>query len=209
MQIQGKKMKHPIRQPMSAIILAGGNSSRMRKEKSLLPVQGAPLIRQVADNLNPFFNEIIISSRDRESFGFMPYRVVHDKETGHGPLMGIMCGLEASGHGVNFVIACDIPEIDREFLEMMMRYTEDYEIVVPVTGDGKYEPLFAFYHRDLIDRIKDLLNRGRRKIIELYSMAKIKLIPMDDNDWYYNLNTETDFQAYMHARKKTPPDKRN
>lgn len=185
----------------SAIILAGGQSSRMKTDKALLPMNGKRMIELVTQNLEPYFNEIIISTHSRASLEFLPYKLVEDKEPGYGPLMGILCGLEASSNAVNFVMACDIPEIDISFIMEMMRYTQQYEIVVPLGGNDEYEPLFAFYNRSLIERINNLLSRDIRKIIELYSMASVKYIPFDKNaapfSWYYNLNTVDDYYNYI------------
>lgn len=185
----------------SAIILAGGQSSRMKTDKALLPINGKRMIELVTQNLEPYFNEIIISTHSRASLEFLPYKLVEDKEQGYGPLMGILCGLEVSSNDVNFVMACDIPEIDISFITEMMSYTQQYEIVVPLGGEDEYEPLFAFYNRSLIGRINDLLGRGIKKIIELYSLASVKYIPFDKNAapfaWYYNLNTVNDYHNYM------------
>lgn len=185
----------------SAVILAGGKSARMGKteDKALLRVSGIRLIEKITRDLEPHFREIIISA-NRETistYNFLPYQTVVDKELNQGPLMGILTGLEASNHPVNFVMACDIPEIDFTFIQEMMTFTAQYDIVVPVTGKDKYEPLFAFYHRRLIPKIEDLLDRRIRKIIELFSLCRVKYIPLEKNNWFYNLNTLTDYEKYM------------
>lgn len=183
--------------PMTAIILAGGNSQRMRREKPLLPVQGKTLVQHVADNITPFFSEIIISTQEPDRFAFLPYPIVADEKKGHGPFMGILSGLKASSHSINFIIACDIPEINPSFLLSMIEYTDAYEIVVPVTSDNHFEPLFAFYHQDLINRIENLINHQVNKIIDLYPLARVKTIPMNSNHWYLNLNTEPEYLNYI------------
>ena len=186
-------------QKMSAIVLAGGKSARMKENKALLPIQGIPLIRRICRNLENHFQEIIISAHAAEAFDFLPYRVVVDEQPGQGPLMGICRGLEASTNPINFVIACDIPEIDIPFLHRMMDYTDRYEMVVPVSGKDKYEPLFAFYHKNLIPRIKNLLKQQTRQIIQLFPLAQVKYIPLENTGWYYNLNNPVDYQKYIQS----------
>jgi len=187
--------------PMSAVILAGGKSMRMEEDKSLLMVSGLTLIEKIARDIGPYFREIIISVNPEtmDRYSFLPFRAVADKEPGQGPLRGILTGLQASAHPVNFVMACDIPEIDGPFLQKMMwfTFTGQYDIVVPVTGEGKYEPLFAFYHRRLIPSIETLLEQGVRKVIELFPLHRVKYIPMEAADWYYNLNTIEEYRRYM------------
>jgi molybdopterin-guanine dinucleotide biosynthesis protein A len=181
---------------MTAVILAGGNSSRMRMDKALLPLSGSRLIEKVAENIGPFFDEIIISAQTPQQYDFLPYRVVGDKEPGHGPLMGILCGLEASNTDINFIIATDIPDVDTRFLAHLKTFAHHYEIVVPVTKDDLYEPLFAFYNKNLISRIRSLLDKRIRQVIQLYPMATMKKVLMDNNDWYFNLNTDEDLRQY-------------
>jgi molybdopterin-guanine dinucleotide biosynthesis protein A len=184
-------------QKMSAIILAGGKSARMKENKALLPIQGVPLIQRIGQNLEHHFQEIIVSAQSAELFDFLPYRVVKDEQPGQGPLMGVLCGLEASSNPINFVIACDIPEIDVPFLDRLMGYTNQYEIVVPLSGENKYEPLFAFYNKSVIPRIKDLLNQQTRRINRLFPLAQTKYIPLENTGWYYNLNSSEDYRKYI------------
>lgn len=187
----------------SAIILAGGRSTRMQKDKALLPVYGTPLIEHVARNIQRYFDEIIISTQVDNTYPFLPFPVVVDRSEGQGPLMGILCGLEASSNPVNFVIACDIPEVNPSFLFQLMQYTDDYEIVVPITQDNKFEPLFAFYNRSVIPCIRGLLARGIRKILDIYPIARSKTVVMPGNDWFFNLNTFDDYSHYL-KQKPTP-----
>ncbi len=185
--------------PISAVILVGGKSKRMEEDKSLLMVSGLRLIEKISRDIRPYFREIIISA-NRETmdrYSFLPFRAVVDKEPGQGPLRGILTGLQVSAHPVNFVIACDIPEINVSFLQKMMTFTGQYDIVVPVTGKNKYEPLFAFYHRRLIPAIETLLEQGVRKVITLFPLCHVKYIPMETQDWYYNLNTIEDYRRYI------------
>lgn len=183
-------------QDISAIILAGGKSSRMKQDKALLPLNGKSLIETVAAQLEPFFADIVVSARDGQALDFLPYRVAVDQSSGQGPLMGILTGLKASRTPYNFVIACDIPKIDIRFLGSMLEYVRHHDIVVPVSGNSKYEPLFAFYHRRLIPHIEDLMAKGVRQIIKLFPMATVKYIPMPAAGWYFNLNTLEDFNNY-------------
>jgi molybdopterin-guanine dinucleotide biosynthesis protein A len=183
---------------MSAIILAGGKSKRMGGDKALLQVSGLRLIEKIACDIEPYFQEIIISSANSEEiYSFLPFPVVADKEKNQGPLMGILTGLHASKYPINFVVACDIPEINVYFLQKMMAFTSGYDIVVPVTGENMFEPLFAFYHKRVIPHIKNLLDNGVRKVIELFPLCRAKYISLEGEDWYFNLNTDEDYERYL------------
>lgn len=182
---------------IGAIILAGGKATRMNGNKALLPVSGVKLIEKIADNLEPYFGEILISARSKEMFGFLPYPVAVDEKQGFGPIMGILSGLRKSRFDTNFVIACDIPELDIDFIGTMAAFIDAHDIVVPVSGENRFEPLFAFYNKRLIPLIEDLLSRGIRKINQLFPECRTKYIPFKNDGWYHNLNTLEDYQKYL------------
>lgn len=188
---------------MSVIILAGGKSKRMNGNKALLSISGgSTLIEKIASDIEPYFNEILIIAQSKESFDFLSYRIVVDEEPNLGPLMGILTGLRASANEVNFVIACDIPEINFTFLEKMISFTDKYSIVVPVSGENKFEPLFAFYSKNLIPKIEELLKQKERKVSKIFSKCQTKYIPMNNNGWYHNLNTLENYNEYLKTKKK-------
>ena len=76
-----------------------------------------------------------------------------DEVPEQGPLMGIVSALEASTNKLNFVVACDIPKINMSFVNRMITEANESQadIVIPVTGKGKYEPLFAIYRKRIIE----------------------------------------------------------
>ncbi len=181
----------------------------MAVDKAMLKIGEVKLIEKIAAEINPYFKEIFISrgngNREPDPGDTLPaYPAVYDPVPGQGPLMGILMGLRASSSGVNFVLACDIPEIHLPFLFSMAAYTAEYDVVVPVTPDGKYEPLFAFYHRRLIPIIEEMLRNEERKIILLYPRCRVKTILLDNaTHWYRNLNTRQDYLSYLTEKKGT------
>jgi len=182
---------------MSAIILAGGKSSRMKENKALLRVDGKYLIERVIENVKPYFQEIIISTQEPGVFDFLPYPIVLDEEKNQGPIMGILMGLKASSNSLNFVIGCDIPEIYPPFMLKLIDQAARYDIVVPLTGADKYEPLFAFYRKSVVPCIEKLLADNQRKIIKLYDICRTKTVAFENNGWYRNLNTISDYRDYL------------
>jgi len=94
----------------TAIVMAGGESRRMGRDKSLLAVGGHPIIQSICEQLRGHFGEILISANEPEKLAFLGLNVVPDRIPGQGPLMGIACALEASRSNLNFVVAGDIPQ---------------------------------------------------------------------------------------------------
>lgn len=182
----------------TAIILAGGKSSRMGRDKSLLTTNDLPLIGKIASQLEDHFQEIIISANDMEKYRFMHLPVIPDLEVGKGPLMGIYSTLLRSKHEVNFVVACDIPDLDIKYVEELIRAAKDHQIAIPIWSDGKLEPLFAVYKKSILGNIKNMLDAGQRKIRLLFESVDVKYLPLpDEGTWYRNLNTMEDYQNYI------------
>ncbi len=183
----------------TAIIMAGGGSSRMGTDKSMLPIKGQSIIEAICEQLRGFFDEILISANEVDKFAFLGFEVIPDKVPEQGPLMGIASALEASANELNFVVACDIPKINLACVNRML--TEALEsqadIVVPTTGEEKYEPLFAIYRKTALEAINKALSSGKRKITEVFTLCRVKHIELDNTDWLVNLNTMADYEEFQ------------
>lgn len=184
--------------PATAIIMAGGPSSRMGTDKAMLPINGRPLIAHLYNQLRPHFEQILISTNptQQHKYAFLGADVITDRIPGQGPLMGIVSALQASANELNFVVACDIPQADISFVKKMLIEAEQYDVVIPTTGPSRYEPLFAVYKKSSLRAMNDVLAEGRRKIIDIFSKCKVKFINLHDAQWYVNLNTRVDYEKY-------------
>lgn len=183
----------------TAIIMAGGNSKRMGRDKSMLLVRGKPVIEHIAEQLRPHFDQILISSNDADKYGFLGLEVIPDKKTGLGPLMGITCALKASANEVNFVIACDIPEVDISIVRNMIRLAEDADVVMPRVAKTMFEPLFAVYKKNIVPLMQDALESGITKIIVPLENCKVGYLDFSKEQIsaLKNLNTIADYQTYL------------
>jgi len=191
--------------PVSAIILAGGQSRRMQREKSLLPVNGRALIETIIAQIEPHVDEIIVSSAAKEKFVFLRRRIIEDDIPGAGPLAAILSALRVSRHEINFIVACDVPCIHIPFMRKILSLAAAHDIVVPRYRDGKFEPLFAAYHRRIIPAIERQLQGGDRKISHLFPVCDTKFVAMDGQTWFRNLNTEEEYHDYLRQTEKKRP----
>jgi len=183
----------------TAIIMAGGGSSRMGTDKSMLPIKGQSMIEAICEQLRGFFDQILISANEVDKFAFLGFEVIPDKVPEQGPLMGIASALEASANELNFVVACDIPKINLACVNRMLTEAVESQadIVVPTTGEEKYEPLFAIYRKTALEAINKTLSSGKRKITEVFTLCKVKHIELDNTDWLVNLNTMADYEEFQ------------
>lgn len=188
----------------TAIILAGGKSKRMGKNKALLEIDGVNMVKRLYSSLTPFFDHIIVSvgSENNLSLPFTSNNIAKDIENGQGPLMGIYSALQASATLLNFVIACDIPEINVTLLYKLLASSEDNEIAVPSFTEGQFEPLFAVYKKSVAYAAKKILDMHKRKVASLFSECKTAILPTPDNSWYINLNTPGDYHNYLEKIQK-------
>ncbi len=186
----------------TAIIMAGGDSTRMGRDKSMLPIDGRSIIKHIVDQLTAHFDQILISSNDVVKYGFLGLEVIPDKVAGRGPLMGIASALGASANEVNFVIACDIPHVDIALMKTMLREAHNHDAVVPVTGPARYEPLFAVYKKSMLAAITESLASGNNRIIDPFARCNIKYIDLSTAplQWLKNINTIDDYWELVRTK---------
>ena len=185
---------------VTAIVLAGGNSSRMGKEKAFLEIGGRFLIEYVYNQLLAYFEVILISANNKEKYSFLGAEVIPDKIPGTGPLMGIASALEASKSEINFIIACDIPDIDISYVKKMIHECKDYDGVVPIKRKSKYEPLYAVYKKSMLKAMNEVLSSGNNKISEVFKLCNLKYITLKDTSRLKNLNTVKDYEEYLNTK---------
>lgn len=211
--------------PMTAIVLAGGRGSRMKADKAGLAVGGRTLLEHVVDQLEPYYDEILVSVSPRQKIiapasprnrggwpgelkaggGHFGLRVIEDETPGQGPLGGILAGLRAAANDVCAVVACDIPDIDVPLLRSLARAAVGADIAVPAGPAGHYEPLFAVYRKAVVPKIEALLHSGERSIIPLFDRCRTVVVKFKDAARLRNLNTRTDYEAFLRSLAERPP----
>jgi len=198
----GIKWHYPAQ--ATCVILAGGASRRMGQDKSMLPVQGTSLIRHILQQVESHFDEVIISSNTPEAHQFPGVRIVSDPEKGRGPLVGIFTALQASSHAMNFVIACDIPMIDTHLAKHLLRLSQGYDAVIPRSGSGFFEPLFAVYRRSLLGDMEKTLAQGRNRILDALKASQVLYVDLSElqAQSLMNLNTRDDYHAFIEMLEK-------
>lgn len=190
-----------LRRAATGVIMAGGKSSRMGSDKSLLEVGGRPMIEHIADQLRPHFAELLVSANDPEKYAFLGLPVVSDRVLDQGPLMGIASVLEAAHHDRVFVTACDIPEVDVDLMTSLLRRAHHRDGAVARTPEGHLEPLFAVYRKRFAAAANATLAteaRGVRAAIEKSDMA---IVDLDAGSDPVNLNTPEDLARYEATRR--------
>ena len=188
-----------LKEQATAIVLAGGESRRMGENKALLPINGRPMIEHVCAQLRNQFDQILVSANEAEKYAFLECDIVRDRIPGWGPLMGMASALERSANDLNFVVACDTPDIEMPFARHLLFEAKGYDAVVPRTGARLLEPLFAVYRKTVLCVMRNLLTAGERRIRPVFDHCRVKYIEWPNSKHPQNLNTPEDYKAYLHA----------
>jgi molybdopterin-guanine dinucleotide biosynthesis protein A len=190
----------------SCIILAGGRSKRLGRNKVTETIGNLSLIETVISHLSELKSEIIIvKAHDSMIPALTQYsniQIVEDIYPGKGTLGGIYSGLSAAATFYNFVVACDMPFLNVNLLMHMAGLAPGFDVVVPRTREAVLEPLHAVYSKHCLEAIDFLIKQNRLSVLELYPMVKVKYVEASEietidpqNLSFFNINTETDLKT--------------
>jgi molybdopterin-guanine dinucleotide biosynthesis protein A len=145
----------------SAVILAGGKSSRMGRDKARLEVDGEPLLaRQIQLMRAIGAREIFISGRADGDYAEFGCPVVRDEWPGAGPLAGMAAALAAVAAPLLLVLAVDMPHMKGECLQWLLAGCTETTGAIPRVN-GQSEPLAAFYPKTVCDLLPEFSAANR------------------------------------------------
>lgn len=195
--IQCLEGRWAVRMNATVVLLAGGGSTRMGVDKTLLPIAGKPMIQRLRDQLRPWFAHILVSSNNPAAHGFLGETIVGDLVAGRGPLMGVVSALRAAPDELCFVLSCDIPEVDIDLVRSLVRRAHDCDAVVP--HDGRPQPLCAVYRRSTAGAFESAeggLSWRRGRMTDALDCCRVKYVPVAPGR-IRNLNTMDEYQRYI------------
>lgn len=158
----------------TGIVLAGGRSTRMGRDKASLPWGGGTLLEMVLARLVPVCTELIVVSNVPREAG-QGVRIVPDSYVQCGPLAGIHAGLTTAACEYAFVVACDMPYLDTAAVRFSLEAAVGYDAAVPCI-DGRYHPLHGVYRKTCLPLITKRLEEGRHRVQELYVSLCLRTI---------------------------------
>lgn len=184
----------------SAVILAGGKSRRMGRDKSQLILQGETLVERITRRLAALSDDLILVANAPEPLAGSGVRQIGDVLPGGGALSGLHAGLTVARYEYALVVACDMPFLNLNLLRHMAGLVSGYAVVVP-RWQGELEPLHAFYSRECLPVIEPILAHGGGRIIELYERVSTRYVEPDEiahfdpEGWsFFNINTPEDWE---------------
>ena len=189
------------------LILAGGSNRRFPYLKSFIKVRDRLIIDIQLDLLKGFFSDVIISTNTPEEFFKFNTKLVGDIYISSGPLSGILSGMLNTGADSMFVLACDMPFVRKEVVELILSNKQRAKIVV-CKFNNKLQPLLGIYNKGLIEDIEAFIRAGNIRIIDfieqttdVYIIEEDKIKEIDPKGCsFVNINTPEEYNKYIGGR---------
>lgn len=181
-------------QTISAAVLAGGRSRRMGTDKALLQVDGAPLLARAIQAVSTVSADVFVVG-DRPAYHALGVPVVADAYPETGTLGGIATALRNAQCDHVLVVACDMPHLNVDLLQLLVDEPRDYDILVPALagersqqgGRQTFETLHAIYAKSCLPFIEARLQRGEYKAIGFFEDVTVRTV---DEDWLRRVDPE-------------------
>lgn len=184
---------------ITGIVLAGGKSSRMGTDKSMMILDGIPMIQHAVNTLKTVCNSVVISSNNF-IYDFTGCETWPDELPDGAPIIGIYSCLKRSETDINIILSCDMPLISTGMLEYLLENSANHDITVPVHGDHFIEPLCGIYRKSSIEILKEFVGKGNFRLNECILAGSHQLLQADSNVSCYfpglfsNINSPEDFK---------------
>jgi molybdopterin-guanine dinucleotide biosynthesis protein A len=206
----------------SAIILAGGSSSRFGQDKGLLLLSKQPLIKHVLHTLANIADEnIVVVSSDAKTKNYARIvgpsaRILIDTCDQSGPLAGVLTGLEEAKGQYAVLLPCDTPMVSREILLLLFELCINKNAAIPRWPNGYIEPLQAVYRTKAASQAaKEAINEGklemRAMIDKLYGIRYVSTLVLQqldpDLNTFFNVNTHLDLKKAEFILRKIEKQK--
>ena len=196
----------------SCIILCGGQSRRMGRDKGSMIIQDKPMIKHILSTLNHLIDEVVIVLNNQERIDryceFVnpkeyTYTITfcEDEIKNKGPMPGIMTGLEKIKSEYALVLPCDSPYVSKKYVETIFsEIDERYQAIVPYHDENEKlktsEPLHSIYNRNIIPEIEKLVAKDVLHIKGLIEKLDAKFVLIDnkkiEKKEFRNLNRPED-----------------
>jgi molybdopterin-guanine dinucleotide biosynthesis protein A len=188
------------RDEITGIILAGGRSSRMGKDKGLCDFKGKALVAYAMDILQPLCGEIMISANHfPEKYDAFGYPVIADEVKDIGPMGGIYSCLKKSKTQHNLILSCDTPFVSPAVFRLLLHKRENFQVVCPAHETFLLEPLSAYYNTNILGELEDAIRHEEYKMMRFFKRIRFKSVNIDtmpffNDGLFLNINSPEDLR---------------
>jgi molybdopterin-guanine dinucleotide biosynthesis protein A len=169
----------------------------MGRDKALLPFRGMTLAQAVAGAALEAAGAVTLVG-DVDRYASLGFPVTPDLFPGEGPLGGILTALRHSQAEWNLVVACDMPEAGSALFARLLDAARNSgaDALIPVTPDGRNQPLSAVYGSRCLEAFDAAFARGTRAIMAACAEIRVKRLAVEELSSFQNVNTPEEWDAF-------------
>ena len=190
---------------MLTVILTGGRSSRMGRDKALLPLGDGTFLSQLVSRYRKALGRVAVSVDRAGRFSPCGALELVDAFPGKGPMNGLYSAFTQTDADTVFLTATDLPAGDPALARYLAERLEDCDACVIRRGDDFIEPLFAVYARSCLPVVRAYLETDCRAVHELLRDLRVRFVPESKlTAWaldlvLMNVNTPEDYARLQRA----------
>ncbi|SDQ55781.1 molybdenum cofactor guanylyltransferase [Virgibacillus subterraneus] len=160
---------------ISGVVLSGGKSSRMGTNKSLLTLEGKPVIEHITNELQLVSHNVSVISNTPSSFDFLNLDLYGDRYLNSGPLAGLESAMYNINADIYIFAACDMPFVHKDVFNYLLQSLGEFDAVVPIYKE-KMHPLSGVYTSNILPEIQQQLAKNQLKVRELFNHINVNYV---------------------------------
>ncbi|MBD2353431.1 molybdenum cofactor guanylyltransferase [Tolypothrix sp. FACHB-123] len=185
---------------ITAIVLAGGQSSRMGEDKALIPIEGIPMLQRVCSIAQACADTVYVVTPWPERYQHLvlpgcQFISETPLSPSHGPLVGFSQGLAQVQTDWVLLLACDLPKLKVEVLQEWIARLDSVgdDAIAALAHHAKgWEPLCGFYRRRCLPELLEFINQGGRSFQQWLKQHSVQVLPVLEPEMLFNCNTPED-----------------
>ncbi len=197
-------MAGPILEGVSGVLIAGGKSRRMGRDKRFLSIDGVSVFGRTLSLLRTMFAEtVVVLAEPVEGLEVRGCSVVYDVVKDGGSLGGLLTGLIASTSPRVFAVACDMPFLDEDVIRFISSCDPTADVIAARLA-GRFHPMHAAYSKRCIPFLQAMAERHELKIQMLFHLKELQVKVLTEGDFlpfqaglrsFLNINTPNDLAS--------------
>lgn len=167
---------------MTTIVLAGGKSLRLGRNKAVEQFGAKPLIQHVIDIVSQIDSDIIVVAASRDQLPPLASNIqiaIDCCNPGSAALIGLYSGLKEADSFYSLVVACDMPYLNIELLRYIISAAEGFDAAMPRIKNF-IEPLHAVYSKNCLEPLRAQIESGNLQIFPLVKKVNVRFIEEDE-----------------------------
>lgn len=191
----------------TAVILAGGQSRRMKRDKLALPFGTETLLASVVSRFSACFDKVYLSVAEAGKYPEIKAARLTDIYKGCGPMGGLHAALKSAEDEGVFLVAADLPYSDPLAAKRIIELAGESDICITTDGESRYEPLFGYYNKSILPLVENALQTGDFKLTALFDKIRLRVVTKEELGSLFteklllNINYPEDYERLLREDK--------